>query len=320
MESWTARLTAAFHAVRDTASRLTGGRKVRSTPFGEKNGKLPFNASGVVQVGRHRFVFIDNHDPTSLFELVLDDDTEAERIQRRLLAGLAAGQLLDPEGLTGVDHDGETFLIAASSLCAVGTDRSAGLVRTRYTAHGDLNAEAMQGFRAWLLRHEPWLLASADKEPDANGLNIEGLAWNPHEGALLFGLRGPATPGEIAVIRVPVDAATAPWTTSSLGTPSAARICLPKSTATQGVRDISYDRQTGGFLILLGQSTRKRDAPFQLCRWDGSSDNVQLLDVRFHRSMKPEGVVAFSSGDERKLLIVDDGGGYAVFDCPEIAQ
>jgi hypothetical protein len=38
------------------------------------------------------------------------------------------------------------------------------------------------------------------------------------------------------------------------------------------------------------------------------------------QSMKPEGVVAFSSGDERRLLIVDDGGGYAVFDYPESDQ
>lgn len=109
MEPWTARLTAAFHAVRDAASRLTGGKKIKSTPFGERNGKQPFNASGVVQVGTHRFVFVDNHDPTSLFELVLDDDTEAERIQRRPLVGVVDGQLRDPEGLTRVDDDGEIF-------------------------------------------------------------------------------------------------------------------------------------------------------------------------------------------------------------------
>jgi hypothetical protein len=36
--------------------------------------------------------------------------------------------------------------------------------------------------------------------------------------------------------------------------------------------------------------------------------------------MKPEGVVAFSSGDETQLLIVDDRGGYAVFDYPARAQ
>jgi hypothetical protein len=36
--------------------------------------------------------------------------------------------------------------------------------------------------------------------------------------------------------------------------------------------------------------------------------------------MKPEGVFAFSSGDERKLLIVDDGGGYAMVDYPASDQ
>jgi hypothetical protein len=36
--------------------------------------------------------------------------------------------------------------------------------------------------------------------------------------------------------------------------------------------------------------------------------------------MKPEGVVAFSNGDERRLPIVDDRGGYAVFDHPESDQ
>ena len=69
-----------------------------------------------------------------------------------------------------------------------------------------LHAEAMVGFRAWLLDHEPWLAAAGEREPDAGGLNLEGLAWDPHRSALLFGLRGPAEPGEVALIRVPVDA------------------------------------------------------------------------------------------------------------------
>jgi hypothetical protein len=41
-------------------------------------------------------------------------------------------------------------------------------------------------------------------------------------------------------------------------------------------------------------------------------DDVRLLDVRFHRSMKPEGVTTFSRGDKKKILVVDDDGGYAV--------
>ena len=51
-----------------------------------------------------------------------------------------------------------------------------------------------------------------------------------------------------------------------------------------------------------------------------SSDTIRLLEVKFHRSMKPEGVVAFSRGDERRLLVVDDGGGYAVLGYPKRDQ
>jgi hypothetical protein len=317
---WTGKLTAAFRAVRHAASRL-GRKKIKATPFGEKNGETRFNASGVAQVGPYRFVFVDNHDPSALFELVLDDDdTEAERIARRPLAGVAGGQLRDPEGLARVDLNGEIFLIVASSLCAAGTNRTDGLVRARYSPHGNLHAEPMVGFRAWLLRHEPSLAMAAEREPDAGGLNIEGLVWDPHAGALLFGLRGPADPGEITLIRVPVDVAAPSWTTSTLGPPSIVRLRVPKSTARQGVRDVSYDEDTGDYLILLGRSTSRGDAPFQLSTWNGSSDKVRLLDVAFHRSMKPEGVTTFRSGDETKILIVDDGGGYAVFDYPGVDQ
>ena len=72
--------------------------------------------------------------------------------------------------------------------------------------------------------------------------------------------------------------------------------------------------------MIVGRSISTADEPFQLCAWDGSSDTVHLLDVKFRRSMKPEGVVAFSSGDERRLLIVDDGGGYAVVGYPKRDQ
>ena len=321
MEPWTARLANAFEAVRHAASQLGRGKKIKPTPFDEKNRGAPFNASGVAQVGPHRFVFIDNRDPSSLFELVLDDDdAEAERIARRPLAGVAEGQLRDPEGLARVDLNGEILLVVASSLCAAGTTRSDGLVRARYTPHGELHAEPMTGFRAWLLDHEPSLAKAAEREPDADGLNIEGLVWDPHADALLFGLRGPAEPGEIALIRVPVDVAAASWTTSSLGAPSIVRVRVPKSSTRQGIRDLSYDEDTGDYLILLGRSTSKSDAPFQLCTWNGSSDKVRLLDIAFHRSMKPEGVTTFWSGDAKKILVIDDASGYAVVNYPEKAQ
>jgi len=69
--------------------------------------------------------------------------------------------------------------------------------------------------------------------------------------------------------------------------------------------------QTGDFLILLGRSLSRDDDPFRLCTWNGG-DDVKLLDLKFHQSMKPEGVTTYSDGDHTKLLVVDDRGGYAV--------
>ena len=312
MDDWTGRIAVAFRSFQSAASNAFR-RKIKSTPFPEKNGGVPFNASGVAQVRPRRFVFVDNHDSSALFEFALDGDgAEVGRIRRRPFVGVAHGQLGDPEGLTRVDVNGETLLIVASSLCIAGGEVNDGLVRVRYSPEGDLDAEAMDGFRPWLLSNEPLLDEVGELEPDAGGLNIEGVAWDPRTSALVFGLRGPAEPGSITTIQVPVDAGGATWTTAALDTPTVLRTRVPQSTVTQGIRDICYDEQTRDFLILLGRSLSRGDEPFQLCAWNGSSDNVTILDVRFHRSMKPEGITTFSSGSKRKILLVDDTGGYAI--------
>jgi hypothetical protein len=307
------------------ASALGLKRRVRPTSFDQDNGKAPFNASGVAEVAPGRFVFIDNNDASAVFEFALDADGVAdERISRRPLVGLTDGELRDPEGLTRVAGSGDVVLIVSSSLCVSGGDGPRhvcdGLVRVRYRAHGDMHAEAMPGFRDWLLSHVPFLEAVGAREPDAGGLNIEGSAWEPNTGTLLLGLRGPADRGVVTVIRVPIDVGGSSWTVEALGVPSILRVRLPRQRAAQGIRDLTYDEQTGEILMLIGRSTSTADEPFQLCRWDGSSDTMHLLDVKFRRSMKPEGVVAFSSGDERRLLIVDDRGGYAVVGYPKRAQ
>ncbi|WP_328615206.1 DUF3616 domain-containing protein [Amycolatopsis sp. NBC_00355] len=287
---------------------------VKPTPFPEKNGKVPFNASGVAAVGSRRFVFIDNKDPTALFEMTFDANVEVvERIHRRRLTGLGEGALRDPEGLTRVDVNGETFLVVSSSLCRSGKGRiDDGLVRVRYRPEGDLHAEAMDGFRAWLLANEPTLAEAGLQAPDDGGLNVEGLAWDPRANALVFGLRGPAGPGRVSVVQVPIHAGGAGWTTASLGSPAMVRIRVPRSATAVGIRDISHDARTGDFLLLLGRSTSRDDEPFRLGRWTWGSDSVQVLETAFHRTAKPEGVTTFSIGGEHKILVVDDSGGYAV--------
>jgi hypothetical protein len=174
----------------------------------------------------------------------------------------------------------------------------------------------MRGFRDWLLGNAPSITAAGRREPDEGGLNVEGVAWEPDLRSLLFGLRGPTDTGVLSIIRVPVDAGDARWTVDALGAPSILRVHLPRSKAMQGIRDLTYDAHTGDLLILVGRSTSTADEPFQVCRWDGRSDSVRVLDIRFRRSMKPEGLVAFDSGGRRSLLFVDDRGGYAVAEYP----
>lgn len=289
-------------------------KKVKPTPFPETNGDVPFNASGVVRTGSRRFTFVDNKDSTALFEMTFDADLAVvERIHRRRLDGAAGPG--DPEGLTRVDLDGEPILIVASSLSVAASGKGQrindGLVRVRYLPEGDLPAEPMAGFREWLLAQVPALAEAGRLEPDAGGLNVEGLAWDADAGALLFGLRGPAVPGRVALVRVPVDVG-GKWTTEALGPPTLLSVGVPRSTEPQGIRDISGDALTGGFLLLLGRSASHGDAPFRLATWDPGDETVRPLDVTFHRSAKPEGVTTFSLGDERRILVVDDDGGYAV--------
>ncbi|MDT5354970.1 MAG: hypothetical protein QOJ56_3502 [Mycobacterium sp.] len=313
MPAWTAKIAAALRSFQSAASR-TFRRKVKSTAFPKKDGGVPYNASGVVQVGPRRFVFVDNRDPSALFEFTLDaDGAQVGPIEPRPLVGIGQGHLGDPEGLTRVDLNGETFLVAASSLCTIGGKVNDGLVRVRYTPDGDLHAEAMDGFRSWLLSQDRALDEAGALEPDRGGLNIEGIAWDPGTNALLLGQRGPAEAGRISMIHVPVDVGATAWTTAALSGPTVLLARIPQSPGTQGIRDISYDDQTGDFLILLGRSLSGDDAPFQLCAWTRGSDDVRLIDVKFEKNMKPEGVTTFSIGGKRKILVVDDAGGYAVF-------
>ncbi|MFW0794966.1 DUF3616 domain-containing protein [Gordonia sp. CPCC 205515] len=295
---------------------------VSSIPFAEENHGTPYNASGVVPIGPRRFVFIDNRDPDAVFELsVTSDGRQDGPIVRRALTGVAPDALRDPEGLARIDTaDGKFDLIVSSSFCARSGRKahhtpSDGLVRIRYRPDGDLSAEAMPGFREWLLNAFPGLAPAARIVPDDDGLNVEGLAWDPVRQLLLFGLRSPVRAGRIPVLAVHLDVG-APWTTAACRAQSEVTVKTGHSHVPLGIRDMSYDPHRERFLLLLGRSTGGKKTRFHLAEWNGTDDTAVELDIRFtHRSMKPEGITAFSDGPAQRILIVDDAGGFAVFDA-----
>ena len=110
-----------------------------------------------------------------------------------------------------------------------------GLLRVRYAPDGDLPAEAMPGFRDWLVQQYPDLAAAADLDVDDGGLNIEGVTWDPVRGTLLFGVRSPVTDAGIPVLCVRLDT-TAPWTTDALENRPIVFITGPNSAAARDPR------------------------------------------------------------------------------------
>ena len=288
-------------------ARRAGGRSV------DASGVDIYNASGVVQVADATFVFVDNHDPGALYEITLGTDGRVSAPVRRALTGLEDGDLSDPEGLARIDLDDEIHVIAASSLGRTKKRAHDGLVRVRYAADGDLEAEAMPGFRDWVITEHPALAEAAATRFDDGGLNIEGLAWDPTRQMLLFGLRSPAAPDEVLLLQVHLDTG-APWTTAALTAAPSVTLTTAKSEGAQGIRDITYDTAAAEFLILLGGAVRRKDGRFMLCRWDGTSPTLTDCHVDFERHMKPEGIVVIDDEGTRRALIVDDAGGYAVVD------
>ena len=302
---------------------------VSSTAFVQPNPAVLINASGVVPVGPSRFVFIDNRNHTELLELVLNPDgTQRGPLKRRRMTGLNHGSLSDPEGLTRIDVNGAVDLIVASSLSIWhdvsgqrGTNQ--GLVRVRYRPEGDLVAEAMPGFRDWLLARYPALAPVPELDPDHGGLNIEGLAWDPVRKVLLFGVRSPTKDGRISVLQLHLKSTDAQWTTEALEALPVLEIDTSSLLPARGIRDLTYDAERQEFLVILGRSISGAAAPFQLCRWDGTSVTVELLDVSFdvmqpqEIMMKPEGITVFHADGARRILIVDDAGGFATFSAAD---
>src|SRR5436189_5823321 len=57
-----------------TPSQPAPGQTITPVPFGEMNGEVVYNASGVVPLGDARFLFCDNNTNDALFELDLTAD------------------------------------------------------------------------------------------------------------------------------------------------------------------------------------------------------------------------------------------------------
>lgn len=102
-----------------TPSQPSPGQTITPVPFGEMNGDVVYNASGVVPLGDARFLFCDNNANDALFELDLTADGQKRGpLIKRPLQGLAADAVDDMEAMTFAVEKGRRFVFVTTSLCA----------------------------------------------------------------------------------------------------------------------------------------------------------------------------------------------------------
>src|SRR5262249_31583825 len=287
---------------------------ITSIPFAETNGKKPFNASGVAEIGDGRFLFCDNKIRNALIEFHLDEQGKmAGPFIRRPLSGVDPSAIDDLEGMTIVERNGDRFVVATSSFERNHTQKgkkmvpaegyAGGLLRVRPGAEKTLKAENIPGFREWLVSKYPELKSSADLVPDNGGLNIEGLAWDPNRGALLFGVRTPLINGKPVVLPVRLAGKSGQWRLEEFEALPAVTLQVD-SPGYMGIRALAYAPAHKAFVVSLGKATSSLKTPFSIFLWDGGNEGVarRLEHLHFARGMKVEGLAGATVGGKRALL------------------
>lgn len=312
-------------ATPEQSAPLPDVSKIRSAPLGDRLPGVPFNASGIVEIGDGRFLFCDNKEPGALFELRLDADGKAVGpVTRRPLTGIDPASIGDIEGLTTVRLRDETFVVATSSFNRLHTYEgktmvaaegfAGGLLRIREEPDGSLSVKNLPDFRAWLVSHFKELVESALKTPDEGGLNIEGLSWDPTRHALMFGVRTPLIDGAPIVLPVKLVGKSRTWDTTRFEALPAVRLKLDPAAAAQGIRSIEYDQTRKGFFFTVGKAVSGDKVPFYLYFWNGKDNSAptRFVWVVFSKKFKVEGLTPATLGGRDAVVLLDDGGGYSV--------
>jgi hypothetical protein len=295
----------------------------------ERPGPEPYNASEIVAIDDAKFLFCDNNVGDALFELRLAADGNiACPLIRRPISGIELGSVDDLEGMTHVRTDGGSLIIVIPSLSLqqrkrrhkkksrrgkASTARNC-LLRIAFGEGDRLEAEVLSAFREWIVENAPELGQSPRYLPDDEGLNVEGLGWNPTEQVLLLGVRTPVIEGKPLILRVRLKRVDGPWRLSNFEMLPPVSLAIKADRGEQGIRTIGFDPSRGVWLIVAGNSTSASKAPFTLYSWDGNAQGVvrHFEKVRFHKRMKVEGVTHARISGRGAMVFVDDGGGYQV--------
>lgn len=261
----------------------------------------PFESSGVVSVpGTDAVLFVDDGRAREIYWMQLDGSGRQTGAIKSVPLGI---EIDDPEDIT---TDGKYFYLVGSNTRE--TEKRFGLVRFAFdSSTNQVTANPIPDLRKLLLESVQELKEEGNKKAKDDGLNIEGIAWDPAGHRLLLGLRSPLSTTNLALI-VPIGVRdpTAPFTVENLSFNDSPTIKLPLDGL--GIRSIQYDWKTKNYLIIGGATEMQRKGEFSLWRWDGRDKvtRVAMLDPE----MKPEGVTRVRVGDADFVLVVGDSNRY----------
>lgn len=291
-----------FNSSGSDSSAASGGAVIKTA---EAFSGGTFEASGVAQVpGTDAVLFVDDGRPGEVLWMQLDRDGKQAGSIKEVKLGI---NIEDTEGIT---TDGSYFYVVSSQSRPKATEQ-AGLVRFKFNkdTHGVGEAQALSELKRFLVEHVAELRSFTSKKGKDDGINIEGLSWDPIQGRLLIGLRSPVIDGNALLVPLKLRDPRGPFSFENVEAGEIRSIRLPLGG--MGIRSIEYDERQRLFHIIAGATESQDKTDFKLWEWGGQSDMSGLREVTtIDRKLKPEGITLATVGDSRFKFVVFDTSRY----------
>ncbi|HKX27338.1 MAG TPA: DUF3616 domain-containing protein [Blastocatellia bacterium] len=271
-------------------------------------------ASGVAWInGTNEVMVVSDSQPGQVLLMQLDQNGQQVGSLTALELGVSAK---DPEGIT---YGGGYFYVIGSQSDPKDGQKNALLRFAFDPASRQIRgeAQAITDLRGFLLKAVPELKGIGERPGNEDGLNIEGICWDPANERLLLGLRSPLINGLALVVALKFKDPLGPFTTDNLQ-PADPRL-IRLNLGGQGIRDLNYNPQLKTFLILSGATESSSKTAFGLWEWNGnltpasteaSPRQEQVLDER----AKPEGITHVTIESRSFVFIVGDSSKYLKLD------
>lgn len=263
-----------------------------------------FEASGVTHVpGTGDFLFVDDGRPGEVLWMQLDKDGMQTGPIKAVKLGI---NIEDPEGIT---TDGSYVYVIGSQSRSKGGEQ-AGIARFRFNRDTQSveQVQTVGDLKRFLVENVAELRGMAARKSKDDGINIEGLAWDPARGRLLLGLRSPVIDGDAVLVPLKLRDARGPFSSDNLEAGEIEAVRLPLGGL--GIRSIEYDERQGLFHIIAGATENQDKADFKLWEWGGQAKSALREVTTFDRKLKPEGVTTASIGGSNFKLVVFDTSRY----------